>query len=102
MTKNPFVNALAALLYIAIVASVMFYGSRHSNGPDESIIIPIGVLSLFTLSAGVMGYIFVSQPLRLYLDGQKERGIKLFLQTLGFFGVITALILAAMFSKLSR
>ncbi len=97
MTKNPILNALAATVYIFIVAFVMFYGISHAPGED-TVIIPIAMMSLFTLSAAVMGYLFVYQPLMLYFDGKKKQGINLFLQTLGVFGVITALLLAALFS----
>ena len=66
MTKNPLINALAASLYIILVASVMYYGSNYT-GPVNSVIAPIAVLSLFTLSAAVMGYIFGSESLQLLL-----------------------------------
>lgn len=98
MTKNPFLNALAAAVYIYLVASIMQYGMQHTAGPSHSIIIPIAVLSLFTLSAAVMGYLFVSQPLRLYLDGEKPRAVTLFLQTIAVFAGITLLAFLALFS----
>lgn len=90
MTKNPFINALGALSYIILVASLMFYGMKHS-GPDNSVIVPIAMLSLFTLSAAVMGFIFLSQPLQLYLDGKKKEAVKLFVQTVAAFAGITIL-----------
>lgn len=97
MTKNPFINALAAATYICLVASIMYYGTRQS-GPADSVVIPIAVLSLFTLSAAVMGYLFVSQPLRMYVDGEKQRAVTLFLHTVAVFAGITALALLALFS----
>lgn len=96
MTKNPFVNACGAILYITIVASVMFYGSEL--GPGESVIAPIALISLFTLSAAVMGYIFLYQPLQLYLDGKKKNAVNLFLQTVAVFAGITVIFLALLFS----
>ena len=98
MTKNPIINALAAILYIVIVASVMFYGMSHSK-PDNTIIIPITMISLFTLSTAMMGYIFLSQPLQLYLDGEKKPAVNLFIRTLVIFAGITALFLILLFSK---
>ncbi len=97
MTKNPLINALAATSYITLVASLMFYGSNHP-GPDKSVLIPIAMMSLFTLSAAMMGYIFLSQPLQLYLDGKKKDGINLFIKTLAIFAGITSLALFALFS----
>jgi len=95
MTKNPLFNAFAALVYIILVALVM----RYMNGPVEAsagnFLVPVMVLSIFTLSAAVMGYLFLSQPLRMYLDGNKQGGVRLFLQTVGVFAVITVLVLLA-------
>ena len=98
MTKNPLINALAAALYIVVVASVMYYGLRLA-GETETVIVPIAVISLFTLSAAVMGYLFLYQPLQLYFDGEKKSAVSLFLQTVAIFGGITALILLILFSK---
>ena len=96
MIKNPFLNALVALVYIALVASVMWYGSEIK--PEPSVVGPIAILSLFTLSAAAMGYIFLYKPIELYFDGKKKAAIKLFFQTMLVFGGITAFILALLFS----
>ena len=95
MTKNPFVNALAAALYIGLVGTVMYYGLNRTNQP--SVVIPIAIISLFTLSAAVMAYLFIYSPLHLYLDGEKKQAINLFLQTAAVFGGITVLILVLLF-----
>ncbi|HEY1074310.1 MAG TPA: hypothetical protein VGE59_01245 [Patescibacteria group bacterium] len=89
MTKNPIINAFAALVYIALVASAMYYGSSYAGGEDN-VFAPIAMLSLFTLSAAVMGYLFLVGPALLYLEGKKKEGITFFLHTLGAFAVITA------------
>ena len=75
----------------------MFYGMEHA-GPVNSVFAPVAILSLFTLSAAVMGYIFFFQPVQLYLDGKKKPAIDLFLQTLGVFAIITIAILILFFS----
>jgi len=97
MTKNPAINALAAIVYIIIVASVMYYGLKLA-GPQNTVAVPIAIISLFTLSAAVMGFVFLFQPAQLYLDGEKKIAADLFIRTLAIFGVITALILLALFS----
>lgn len=97
MTKNPILNAAVALIYIAMVASFMFFGMNH-RGPVNSVIVPIAMISLFTVSAATMGYIFLSQPLQFYLDNKKKEAVKLFLQTLATFGARTFLLLALLFS----
>lgn len=89
MTKNPFINASAGILYIIVVASIMFYGMEHAK-PGNSVIVPIAVLSLFSLSAVLMGYFFFYQPIQLYLDGKRKEATSLFVQTILVFAVITA------------
>lgn len=98
MTKNPLINALAASLYITVVASVMYYGLKM-GGQKDTVIIPIAVISLFTLSAAVMGYLFLYQPLQLYLEGNKKNAVNLFLQTVAIFASITIIILLVLFLK---
>lgn len=97
MTKNPFVNAFAATLYIVLIASVMFYGTKNV-GPTNSVIAPIAVVSLFTLSAAVMGYLFCYQPAQLYFNDKKKEAVRLFLQTVGIFGGITVIVLLLLFT----
>jgi hypothetical protein len=97
MTKNPLINATAALLYIIIVASIMFFGTKHP-GPANSIIAPIAIISLFTLSAAVMGYLFLYQPFQLYVDGKKKNAVDLFLKTVATFAAITIFILIVLLS----
>lgn len=97
MTKNPLLNALAALAYIVAVAAVMFYGGKRGS-PDNSFMVPVALISLFTLSAAVMGYLFCFKPAQLYFDGQKKEGMNLFLQTVAIFGLITAVLLALLFT----
>lgn len=96
MSKNPFINALTATLYIILVASIMYYGPR-SVGPVDSIVAPVAFLSLFVLSAAVMGYVFLYEPIQLYFDGDKKTSLGLFLKTLAVFGSITFLILLILF-----
>lgn len=100
MGKKPLTNALGALFYIVVVASVMFYGTRSMPSGEDGIIAPIAAMSIFTLSAAVMGYFFLYHPAELYFDGKKQAGVKLFLQTVTWFGVITLVCLGLMFSGL--
>ncbi len=101
MTKNPILNALAAILYIVLVVCTMFYGI--GQGPDgDSILAPIAMISLFTLSAAVMGYLFLSQPLQLYLDGKKKEGVDFFLRTVTVFAGGTVVILLVYFLGVQR
>lgn len=98
MTKNPFVNAIAAEVYIVLVALIMFYGTRIVEH-TESVIVPIAMISLFTLSAAIMGYIFLYEPAQLYFGGKKKEGLMLFLQTTALFAILTIIIFALLFLK---
>lgn len=99
MTRNPLVNALTAVLYIAAVASIMQFGPPMLDDSLETILLPIAFLSLFSLSAAVMAFLFFYQPVRLFLEGEKDAALKLALRTIGVFAVITILLLGATFSS---
>ena len=73
------------------------WGESEAGKPPETILIPIAMLSLFVLSAAVMGYLFVAGPVQMYLEGQKKEGINLFIQTVMIFAGITLAMLAILF-----
>lgn len=98
MTKNPLLNALSAALYISTIGSVMYYAPKiEDHMQDVGALGPIAFISLFTLSAAVMGYCFVFTPLQLYMDGAKREGSMLFIKTISSFAVITALMFGLLF-----
>lgn len=100
MTKNPLLNALAASGYIGLVVALMtVIGQTQGNKPDTALA-PFIFLSLFTLSAAVMAYIFFYQPADLLLSGKKKAAFKLVTQTIGIFAVITVAELVLLFSGL--
>jgi len=96
MTKNPIINSLVASLYIFAIVGLMSWGTSMVN-PKDSFIAPVAMISLFTLSAAVMGYLFLYQPIQLYFDNKKKEAVRLFLQTVGGFGLITILVLISLF-----
>ena len=96
MTKNPIINSLFASLYIFAIVALMTWGTSMVS-PKDSFIAPVAMISLFTLSAAVMGYLFLYQPIQLYFDSKKKEAVKLFLQTVGVFGLITILTLISLF-----
>ena len=85
MNKNPFLNAVLAVLYIVLLVSVMF--SINPDGREDTILMPIAMLGLFVLSAAVMGYLFVYRPLELHLDNQRKEAMAFFFKTVGTFAV---------------
>ena len=101
MTKNPLVNGISASLYICILVLVMTWGTKMVPRED-TFMAPIVVISLFTLSAAVMGYLFCYQPATLYFDGKKKQGMQLFLKTVIVFATITVAMLILFFSGVVR
>ena len=93
MTKNPLYNALLAIAYIAALVTSVFYGSKLLQGLEETIFLPMGFLATFVLSAALMAYLFFYQPVILFLDNQREKAVKLFLQTVAIFAALTALVI---------
>lgn len=95
MTKNPFINALLAVAYITAVASFMFFSPKFEDAM-LGVLVPMAVLSLFVLSAAVMGFVFFYQPIILFIDGKRQEAVRLFGQTLGIFAVSTVVLLASL------
>jgi hypothetical protein len=87
MKNNPYLKATLAELYIIII--VLFIQHILPKGPDNTILAPIAMLSLFVLSAVVMGYLFLSQPILLYLDGNRKAAALFFSKTIVTFAIIT-------------
>lgn len=46
---------------------------------------PMTMLGVFVLSAAVMGFLFLSEPLRLFLENQKQEAFIFFAKTVGVF-----------------
>jgi len=101
MTKSPFLNASAATLYIIFVTLIMNFGSQMAPR-SQSLLVPIAVVSLFTLSAAVMGYLFCYQPLQLYFEKKKKQAVTLFLQTVAVFAMFTLVALGLLFFGLGK
>jgi hypothetical protein len=89
MNRSPFLNALAAEGYIAVVSSVLYYIPRMFADTGDSVMIPIFFLSLFVLSAAMMGYFFVYQPVRLLIENKPKEAARFFLSTVAIFACIT-------------
>jgi hypothetical protein len=46
-----------------------------------------------------MGYLFLYQPLQLFLDGERRVAVNLFLQTVAVFAGVTVVLLIILFSR---
>jgi hypothetical protein len=89
--KKPFLHALVAALYIVFIVLIVWgVGSVLKNQPD-TIVIPMTMLSLFVLSAAVMGYLFLAEPLQFLMEGKKQEALAFFGKTVGFFAFFVVL-----------
>lgn len=100
MTKNPIVNALCASGYIILIVSIMNFLSNNLRNQPDTFGAPLTILSLFTLSAAVMAFIFMYHPLQLLIDGKKKEAVKLFAHTIGAFAAFTAVVLILLLTRL--
>lgn len=94
MSRNPVINALGASAYIGLVVSLLNFISRTQGSKPDTAFAPVAFLSLFTLSAVVMAFMFFYQPLLLFIDGKKKEAVNLFVKTVGVFAALTAVVWA--------
>ncbi len=83
MLKNPYLNALLAAAYIIVI--VLALSSFEDSSIEETILMPITMLSLLVFSAALMGALFFYQPLSLFLENRKSEALAFFFKTLGTF-----------------
>lgn len=88
--KKPFVYALVAAVYIVFIVLVI-QATEPLIPKEDNILMPITMLGLFVLSAAVMGFLFLSEPLRLFLGNQKQEAASFFLKTVGAFACFVAI-----------
>ena len=98
MSKNPIINAVSASLYITLIATIMNFVSHALKNKPDTFFAPVAFLSLLTLSVSVMAYLFFYQPVQLFLKGNKKEALKLFVQTVLAFGVITSIVATLVFT----
>ena len=98
MFKKPLINALCAAGYIILVVGIINLLSHMLKDKPDTIGAPIAFLSLFTLSAAVMVYIFLYQPAQLFIEGKKKQAVNLFVSTVGIFAGFTVVVLLLLLS----
>lgn len=87
-------NAIGVAVYIFLVSLVIQNGEKIFGKMDSSWG-PIVFLLLFILSAAITGFLVVGRPILFYIDGKKAEAVSLFLYTIGFLFVITAVVFVA-------
>lgn len=95
MQQNPFFHALAAAAHIVLIVFLMDTVTSIRM-PRETVLLPMTMLSLFVLSAAVMGYLFVYQPVRLYMENKKDEALTFFGKTVGYFACFAVLFILSL------
>ncbi len=95
--KKPFLHALGAVLYIVVIVFFIHTATTNLSDKPDTIFAPMAMLSLFVLSAAVMGFLFLSQPLQLLVANQKKEALTFFGQTVGFFAGFVLLFVILLF-----
>lgn len=90
-----FINSLATIAYVVIVAYVLASGEKIF-GKMDYILGPIVFLTLFIFSALVVGILVLGRPIYLFFENQKSEGIKLLFITVGYLFVFMILSFALM------
>ncbi len=81
-------HAMATAVYIAAVASFLFYGPQ-TFGRLHTVLLPFAMLLLLVFSAAFTGLLILGRPVLWYLDGKKKEAVSLFISTLGFLFILT-------------
>jgi|SRR3989344_2905993 len=89
--KKPFLHALAAALYIVVIVFVVQGVTSILRIEEGTLLIPMTMLSLFVLSAAIMGYLFLSEPLYLLAENRKQEAIVWFGKIVGIFACFVLL-----------
>ena len=97
--KSPLSNAVFAAGYIVVLVSVLNeVGSMVTL--QKTIFIPIVMISLFVLSAAVMGFLFVYEPIKLLFENKNDQAVAFFFKTLITFAVFLAIFVLMLFSRI--
>jgi len=98
---NPFLNAFLAALYIVLIVFTIDTLTA-SVIPQKTILIPMVILSLFVLSAAIMGFLFVYKPLQLHFDNRRQEALSFFAKTVGTFACFAAVFIALFLLSIPR
>ncbi len=92
-------QALGMSAYIGLISWLMFNGEAIFGSDDKSFLIPVVMLSLFSLSAAFLFILMFGKAITMYLDGAKKEAIKLVIVTCAWFAIITLVVLISQIIK---
>ncbi|MDD5071592.1 MAG: hypothetical protein PHQ42_02530 [Patescibacteria group bacterium] len=83
--------SIGVLAYVTIVALVMRNGEKLF-GKEDTFWGPIAFLMLFVFSALITASLVLGRPIYLYLNGKKEKAVRLFFCNIVWLFIITLII----------
>ena len=86
-----------ALGYIALIILVISKTSSIAVHTPDTLLAPVTMLSLFVLSAAIMGILFVYEPARLFLENQKREALSFLIKTVGTFACFVVILAVLLF-----
>lgn len=98
MSKNPFINALFASVYIILIVALMNWATQPLHNKPDTFFAPVTMLSVLTLSVVVMAFLFFYQPFQLFIEGKKKESINFLIKTVTIFAIFTFIISILLFS----
>jgi len=93
MKWNPFLNAIAAALYIGFVVLFMRLIESVRHDTPDTLLDGMGMISLLVFSAATMAFLFFYQPVLKLIENKEAEAVSYFLKTLGIFGAVTIAVL---------
>jgi len=96
--KHSVLHAVLAVLYIAVVATIMSNAEKLFGDADTSVLVPIGMLLLLVVSAATMGMLVFGRPVMLYIDGKKREAVNMLVSTIAFLAITTLIVFASIAS----
>jgi len=94
LIKRSFLNALGTTAYVVVVATFLFNASRIF-APKDTAFAPMAALMLLVLSAAVTGSLVLGKPLLMFLNGQKNEAVRLFIYTVCWLALATIIFFLA-------
>ena len=90
--KQSMSFSLLAVIYIAIVVTVMNNADRIFGHVDKSVLAPVGFLLLLVVSVATMGMLIFGRPVMLYIDGKKREAVMMLVSTISALAIITVIL----------
>ena len=101
IVKQSLSYAALAILYIALVATIMNNAARIFGQQEKTVLAPIGFLLLLVVSAATMGMLIFGKPVMLYIDGKKREAVAMAVCTIGSLAIFTAMLFVILASTRS-